>query len=158
MACIVAIQAVAAVFFAADAITDIVLAGAGNLGIHEMMELFIAFSLVAGIVTGLWFMRSMLAKERRQDDALAVARGAIAQLAEDRFARWGLTAAESEVALFALKGCDVTEIARLRQSANGTVRAQLSSVYAKAEVSGQAALVSLFLDELLELPRSPSMD
>lgn len=158
MACIVAIQAVAAVFFAADAITDIVLAGAGDLGVHEVMELFIAFSLVAGVVTGLWFMKSMLAKERRQDDALAVARGAIAQLAADRFKRWGLTAAESEVALFALKGCDVSEIARLRQSANGTVRAQLSSVYAKAGVSGQASLVSLFLDDLLELPWVRSTD
>jgi len=156
MACIVAMQTVAAVFFAADAITDIVLAGADRLGIHEVMELFIAFSLVAGVVTGLWFMRSILAKERRQDEALAVARGAITQLAENRFESWGLTAAESEVALFALKGCDVTEIARLRQSANGTIRAQLSSVYAKAGVSGQAALVSLFLDELLDLPRAPS--
>ena len=158
MACIVAMQAVAAVFFAADAVTDIVLAGAGDLGIHEVMELFIALSLVAGVVTGLWFMRSMLAKERRQDDALAVARGAIGQLAEDRFKRWGLTSAESEVALFALKGCDVSEIARLRQSANGTVRAQLSSVYTKAGVSGHAALVSLFLDDLLELPRAPATD
>jgi DNA-binding CsgD family transcriptional regulator len=158
MACIVAIQALAAVFFAADAIADIVFSDVGGLGTHEVMELFIAFSLVAGVVTGLWFMRSMLAKERRQDGALAVAKGAIARLAEDRFARWGLTAAESEVALFAMKGCNVTEIAKLRQSANGTVRAQLSRVYAKAGVSGQAALVSLFLDELLDMPREASTD
>lgn len=158
MACIVAIQALAAVFFAADAVTDIVLAGAGELGIHAVMELFIAFSLVTGVVTGLWFMRSMLAKERRQDDALAVARGAISQLAQERFKRWGLTVAESEVALFALKGCDIAEIAKLRQSANGTVRAQLSSIYSKAGVSGQAALVSMFLEDLLDLPRVQSAE
>ena len=66
-----------------------------------------------------------------------------------RFGEWGLTAAEGDVALFALKGCDAAEIARLRGAAQGTVRAQLSQVYAKAGVSSQAGLVSLFLDDLL---------
>jgi DNA-binding CsgD family transcriptional regulator len=51
--------------------------------------------------------------------------------------------------LFALKGCDAAEIAKMRNAAQGTVRAQLSSIYAKAGVSSQAALVSLFFDELL---------
>ena len=52
-------------------------------------------------------------------------------------------------ALFALKGCDVAEIAQLRGAAQGTVRAQLSQVYAKAGVTSQAGLVSLFLEDLL---------
>lgn len=60
-----------------------------------------------------------------------------------------LTAAECDVALFALKGCDAAEIARLRGAAQGTVRAQLSQVYAKAGVTSQAGLVSLFLEDLL---------
>ena len=81
--------------------------------------------------------------------ALAVASGALADHIAQRFADWGLTAAESDVALFALKGCDAAEIAALRGAAQGTVRAQLSQVYAKARVTSQAGLVSLFLEDLL---------
>jgi DNA-binding CsgD family transcriptional regulator len=51
--------------------------------------------------------------------------------------------------MFALKGCDAGEISQLRGAAQGTVRAQLSSIYAKAGVSSQAELVSLLFDDLL---------
>jgi DNA-binding CsgD family transcriptional regulator len=61
-----------------------------------------------------------------------------------------LTAAEADVALFAIKGCDAAEIAHLRGAALGTVRAQLTRVYAKAGVNSQSALVALFLDELID--------
>ena len=105
--------------------------------------------LVMGVFLGAWHMRLLLAEAQRREQALAVAQGALAQHIEARFADWGLTAAESDVALFALKGCDAAEIARLRGAAQGTVRAQLSQVYAKAGVTSQAGLVSLFLDDLL---------
>ena len=94
-------------------------------------------------------VRRLLAEARRREEALAVAKGALADHITARFADWGLTAAESDVALFALKGCDAAEIAALRGAAQGTVRAQLSQVYTKAGVTSQAGLVSLFLDDLL---------
>ena len=47
---------------------------------------------------------------------------------------------------------DVAEIARLRGAAAGTIRSQLSQIYAKAGVSSQAMLVSLFIDDLLDTP------
>ena len=81
---------------------------------------------------------------------MAIASGALADLIEDRFDRWMLTAAEADVALFTLKGFGVAEIAELRNSAAGTVRAQLTRVYAKAGVDSRGALVSLFFDELLD--------
>ena len=56
------------------------------------------------------------------------------------------------MALFALKGCDIAEIAALRGSAAGTVRAQLTRVYAKASVDSQSGLIALFLEELIALP------
>jgi len=147
----IVLQAIATVFFLADAIADIAMGGAAAINFHQGMELLIAFSLVAGVVVGTRYMRSLLAEARRQEEALAIARGALADLVERRFATWKLTAAEQEVALFALKGCDVAEIAQLRKSAPGTVRAQLSRVYGKAGVSGQAMLMSLFVEELLDL-------
>lgn len=53
------------------------------------------------------------------------------------------------MALFALKGFDVAEIAELRGSAAGTVRARLTRVYAKAGVSNRTQLLAVFTDDLL---------
>lgn len=147
----IVLQAIATVFFLADATADIATGNSAGISLHQGMELLVAFSLVAGVLTGTWYMKRLLADARRHEEALAVAKGALAELIQDRFATWKLTAAEREVALFALKGCDVAEIARLRQSAAGTVRAQLSRVYAKAGVTGQAMLMSLFVEELLDI-------
>lgn len=80
----------------------------------------------------------------------------LANVLQDRFAEWGLTKAEADVTLFALKGCDAAEIARLRGTTAGTVRAQLSRAYGKAGVGSHAALVSLFIEDLLEVaPAKP---
>jgi DNA-binding NarL/FixJ family response regulator len=72
-----------------------------------------------------------------------------------RFQEWGLTPGEGDVALFALKGCDVAQIAELREVATGTVRSQLSQIYSKAGVTSQAMLVSLFIEDLLDAPTKP---
>ncbi len=146
VAVVVVVQAVAAVFFVADALGDV---AEGGVSGHIVIEALIAFALLTGVFLGAWHMRLLLAEAQRRDEALAVAQGALAQHITARFADWGLTAAESDVALFALKGCDAAEIARLRGAAQGTVRAQLSQVYAKAGVTSQAGLVSLFLEDLL---------
>lgn len=146
VAAIALVQAVAATFFVADALGDV---AADGLSMHIAIEGVIAFALFAGVALGMWQVRLMLRQARRREDALAIASGALAEHIGRRFAEWRLTGAESEVALFALKGCDVAEIARLRGAAAGTVRAQLSRIYAKAGVTGQAGLVSLFFEDLL---------
>ena len=73
-----------------------------------------------------------------------------------RFADWNLTPAEADVALFALKGCEIQDIATYRGAAQGTVRAQLARIYAKSGVRSQAALMALFLEELVVV--EPSSD
>lgn len=151
VAATVVVQAVAAVFFVADALDDVADDGVTT---HIAIEGLIAFALLAGVFLGAWHMRVLLAEARRREQSLAVARGALGAHVAERFRDWGLTAAESDVALFALKGCDAAEIARLRGAAAGTVRAQLSQVYAKAGVASQAALVSLFVEDLLDWPQN----
>ena len=146
VAVIVVVQAIAAVFFVGDAIGDV---AEGGVTPHIVLEAVIAFALLTGTFLGALHIRVLLAEAQRREEALAVAQGALAQHIAARFSDWGLTAAESDVALFALKGCDAAEIARLRGAAQGTVRAQLSQVYAKAGVTSQAGLVSLFLEDLL---------
>lgn len=148
VAAIVVVQAVAAVFFLADAAIDVAEDG---IGLHIALEGLIALALIAGVALGAWQMRRMIEQAQRDEATLRLARGAIADVMTARFAQWGLSAAESEVALFALKGFETAEIAQLRGVAEGTVRAQLTSVYAKAGVSSRHALASLFLDELIEV-------
>jgi len=70
-----------------------------------------------------------------------------------QFERWKLTPAEREVALLLLKGLSHKEIAAVRDSSERTARQQAQAVYAKANLSGRAALSAFFLEDLL-LPAS----
>lgn len=149
VAAIVVVQAIAAAFFIADAAVDI---ASEEWGLHILAEVLIALALLAGVMLGAWQTRRMLEVAHRNEQALKVARGAIAEIMATRFDQWRLTDAEAEVALFALKGCETAEIAALRQVAEGTVRAQLTAIYAKAGVSSRHALSSLFLEDLIEAP------
>jgi len=147
LAGLLAIQSLAAVFFVGDAIADISVNG---LSLHIVFESLVAFALVLGVMFGAYEMRRTVERARRSEQALAAASGALGELIADAFEGWGLTAAESEVALLTLKGFDVAETARLRGSATGTVRAQLTRIYLKAGVSGRAQFISLFIEDLLE--------
>lgn len=149
---IVITQVIAAIYFLVDAAIDLTERLATGSAIELAMDCIVAVALIAGIVTGARWARHMAAELRMNRQSLEVARGALFQQLTLRFAEWGLTKAESEIALFAIKGCSVSEIAELRGAATGTVRSQLSQVYAKAGVSSQSMLVSLLIDDLLQTP------
>ena len=70
-------------------------------------------------------------------------------LLEERFGDWGLTPAERDVALFAIKGMSTSEIAALRDVSEGTIKAQTNAIYRKADVAGRPQLLSLFIDDLM---------
>ena len=66
-----------------------------------------------------------------------------------QFARWNLTDAEREVALLLLKGLSTKEIAAVRAGSERTAREHARAVYAKAGLTGRAALSAFFLEDLL---------
>lgn len=66
-----------------------------------------------------------------------------------QFTRWSLTDAEREVALLLLKGLSTKEIAAVRAGSERTVREHARAIYAKAGLSGRAALSAFFLEDLL---------
>lgn len=147
----VVLQIIAAVFFVIDSVEDQIVEARQGFSMDAAMECFIALALLGGIMLSARYIVRLKRDLAWKDQALASARGALAHHIALRFRDWGLTPGESDVALFALKGCDVAEIARLRGAAAGTVRSQLSQVYAKAGVSSKALLVSLFIDDLLDI-------
>lgn len=149
MAGVVTVQALCAVFFAADVLADWNWHG---LTAHNAFEGLVALALTLGVVFGAMEVRRLLDRSKRAQTLVSAASGAFADLIRADFDRWRLTPAEQDVALLALKGFDAGEIAEFRGAAAGTVRAQLARVYAKAGVSNRAQFGALFLDELIETP------
>ncbi|SIO31812.1 regulatory protein, luxR family [Vannielia litorea] len=63
-----------------------------------------------------------------------------------------LTPAERDVALFAMKGVSTAEIAVLRNTSEGTVKARTAAIYRKAGVTGRPQLMSHFIEDLMGGP------
>lgn len=146
LASLLVLQTLCTVFFIADVVGDLLLEGPD---LHTVFEAAVSAALGLGVLFTGFEMRRTLERSRRAEAAVSVASGAFGDLIAGYFERWKLTRAESDVALFALKGFDVSEIADLRGSAAGTVRAQLTRVYAKAGVSNRTQLLAVFTDDLL---------
>ena len=148
---ILAVQVVCAVFFISDILSSYVGLTTDPLPweLRELVEIGAATGLGIGIAFGavalLWVNRQRQAAEER----LRLASGAFAELMAERFAEWRLTRAEADVALFAMKGMSTAEIATLRKTSEGTVKAQTNAIYRKARVSGRPQLLSLFIDDLM---------
>lgn len=68
---------------------------------------------------------------------------------EKQLVDWKLTASEKEVAFLLLKGFSLKEIANARNTTDKTARAQSTTIYAKAGVSGRSELSAFFLEDLL---------
>ena len=150
---VVLLQAICSAFFLADVLGDLgrdPLSG-GSLA-HNLLELGVVGARVVGTVFGALEVRRLLTRQARIEDSLRAAGGAFGELLEEHFERWALTRAERDVALMTIKGLSTAEMAAVRGTAEGTVKAQAAAVYAKARVSGRSQLLSLFIEELLSEP------
>ena len=114
------------------------------------VEVFSVFGLLISVVITLGEYRRMLHRNRRVEQRLDAATGAFARMMEEQFSRWGLTAAEHDVALMSVKGLSVGDIAALRQRATGTVKAQSAAIYRKAGVSNRAEMISVLIEDLID--------
>ncbi len=151
IALILGVQALSAVFFVSDILSSFI--GIRTTPIsweaRELIEIGAAVGLLLGILLGAIALsradRARVAAEAR----LRHAQIAFSELLDERFRGWGLTPAEADVALFAIKGMSTAEIAGLRKVSEGTVKAQTAAIYRKAGVSGRPQLLSLFIEDLL---------
>jgi len=83
-----------------------------------------------------------------RDETRALLKG-LGEAIDRQFLAWQLTEAEREVGLLILKGMSLKEVATVRVTSERTIRAQARSIYAKAGLSGRAALSAFFLEDLL---------
>jgi DNA-binding CsgD family transcriptional regulator len=145
------IQALCAFFFVSDILSSVIGIRTTPISweMREALELFAAFGLILGVLLGGLMLRRALRQRHRAEERLRRASGAFADLLQERFDEWGLTPSEKDVALFAIKGMSTAEIANLRSTSEGTVKAQTNAIYRKAGVTGRPQLLSLFIEDLM---------
>ena len=149
---VLVIQSLCAFFFVADILSSLIGLRATpiNWRIRETIEIGAALGLVIGLVLGAVVLRNILRQSRAMERQLRAASSAFMDLLQERFAAWGLTPAERDVALFAIKGLSTQDIAQLRSTSEGTVKAQTTAIYRKAGVTGRPQLLSLFIDDMMD--------
>ena len=121
---------------------------------RELMEIGAALGLMLGLIFGGLLVWQSFSDLRRAEARLDRANAAFVDVLNARFDEWGLTLAERDVAMFAIKGLNVQDIARLRATSEGTVKAQTAAIYRKAEVTGRPQLLSLFIEDLMGAERA----
>jgi len=148
------VQAICAVFFVSDILSSVL--GLRTTPIswqtRELLEIGAACGLILGLILGGLALSRTLRQRNIAEDRLRRASGVFMDILEERFTDWGLTAAERDVALFAIKGMSTAEIATLRATSEGTVKAQTNAIYRKAGVTGRPQLLSLFIEDLMGDP------
>ncbi len=145
---LILLQALSALFFIGDVIADF--RAVGHLdNPHLLLESVAAVALIAGVIFLMVELRGLLSRMSDMQTGLDIAHGHLAEVIEGFFEDWNLTNAERDVALMILKGLDNDAIARVRNTASGTVRAQATNIYAKSSTDGRAQFISLFVEELL---------
>jgi DNA-binding CsgD family transcriptional regulator len=151
LAAVLAIQAACALFFIWDILSALLGLQAVPMAweTRELIEIGAALGLALGLVTGALALMKAMKDRRVAEERLRRASGAFMDLLAERFEDWGLTPAERDVALFAIKGMSTAEIATLRSTSEGTVKAQTNAIYRKAGVSGRPQLLSLFIEDLM---------
>lgn len=151
LALVMAVQVACTLFFVAGVLKDSLGMDGALLFKNRMAaQVGAAIGLSLGVAMGWIALRRSLRYSRLVEEKLRVASGAFMELLSDRFDQWGLTPAERDVALFALKGLSTHDIAEMRHTSEGTVKAQSNAIYRKAGVSGRPQLMSLFIDDLMQ--------
>ena len=143
------VQALCAAFFLTDAILD--WTGGESAGFRHLhgFELVLSLALMGGLAATVALIRTQGRRVLEMQRQLGVAQGAFAQIINAQFNEWKLSDAERDVALLTIKGLSIAEIADLRQTKEGTIKAQSAAIYRKADVSGRLQLLSFFVEELL---------
>ena len=149
---VVAVQVACAVFFVSDIAMSVIGLRAQPISwqTKELLEIGASLGLVIGAVLGIVIFTKTLRSTAEVQSKLRAASGAFMDLVEEHCTDWGLTAAERDVAIFLLKGLSTAEIATLRETSQGTVKAQTNAIYRKSGVNGRAQLLSLFIDDLMQ--------
>lgn len=117
--------------------------------LRELVEAGASIGLILGAFLGVRLAFVAQSATHRAEKARRITSGEFASVVDRYFADLNLTSAETEVAWFVLKGMSLAEIADLRQTRVGTVKAQCTAIYKKAGVTGKSQLFSQMVEDIL---------
>lgn len=147
---LVGLQALCVLFLVSEEASDLFLGGRPAPVLdNDLIENLVLAVLVVSLAASAFQVRRVMGRQKRLESQVRIASGAFAGMLEEHFETWALTPSECDVAMLCLKGFSIAEIAGIRKTADGTVKAQCNAIYRKAGVSGRPQLLSLFIDELL---------
>ena len=149
---------------AVGGVTDLILDRPESwLSLHVLFESVLilgALTMAVALWVGWWkaekaageLRRSLEEQKAERDAWTRKAQSALEGLGaaiQAQFGEWGLSEAESEVALLLMKGHSHKSIARLTDRSPQTVRQHASSAYRKSGLAGRAELAAFFLEDLM---------
>ena len=107
------------------------------------------------------YITELKTKNARQRETLHSLRHDFDSHVHAQFNEWSLTPSESDIALLLMRGLASKDIAELRNCTVGTVKVHSHNVFRKAGVTSRVELMSLFLDEFMDVgmqsaPQQPS--
>lgn len=150
-------QALCAVFLLYDVALDVTgLEYTAGFGENYPLEYAVTATLILSIIFSVREFLALRRRNARVEAQLKAASGEFQQLMADSFEAWELTNSERDVATLAVKGLSIAEIASVRQTREGTIKAQLNAIYRKAGVTGRSQLISVFVEELLAVAPEPA--
>lgn len=79
---------------------------------------------------------------------LQASAAAFSSALEDYAREWKLSNAEKDVFILILKGCTHSQISEIRQTAEGTVKAQAAQIYKKSGFGNKTQLLSALVEDL----------
>lgn len=145
---LIATQALCAVFFIADVFSDYT--DNAKITFHLWIEAVASGLLVAAIAVESRYILDLLRRAAHLQRSASLAAKAMTAVVEAHFDEWRLSPAERDVANMLVKGLSISEIARIRGSAEGTVKSQLGAIYRKSGSSNRGELLSQIIDSVME--------
>lgn len=150
---LIAVQVICAAVFLLDVLTDI--NELSVLSWQLVPEALASIGLFVGIAFEVVFLMHLLRRKASLERSVGMASSALHSVIEGHFDDWKLTPSERDVAALMVKGLSISEIAEVRGSAEGTVKAHLNAIYRKANARNRAEVLSHIMDTLIDKPLLP---
>lgn len=115
-------------------------------------EALTAVALLPGIVFEIVYLLHLLRRKASLERSVGLASAHLQEIIESHFDSWKLTASERDVEALMIKGLSISEIAGVRGSADGTVKAHLNAIYRKSNARNSAEVLSHITDPLIDKP------
>ncbi len=147
---LIASQAASAFVFLWDVVRDV--ATPGDLNWHLLPEALAVIALVIGIGFEIVVLINLLKRKASLERSVGMASAQLQDIIQSHFDSWKLTASERDVAALMIKGLSISEIATVRGSADGTVKAHLNAIYRKSDARNRAEVLSHIMDALIDKP------